>query len=60
MVGFKKRLAGCLVMAGLVSSAFAEMAEQVRLDLFFTPGCTECERVKKEVFPELEARFGGF
>ena len=59
MVGLKKRLAGCLVMAGLVSSAFAEMAEQVRLDLFFTPGCTECERVKKEVFPELEARFGG-
>ncbi len=54
-----KKIAGCLVMVCLVSSAFADMAEQVRLDLFFTPGCTECERVKKEVFPELEARFGG-
>ena len=34
--------------------------EQVRLDLFFSPGCTECERVKSEVFPELKAQFEGF
>ena len=34
--------------------------EQVRLDLFFSPGCTECERVKSEVFPELKSQFEGF
>ena len=36
------------------------MASQVRLDLFYSPGCTECEHVKREVFPELESRFEGF
>ena len=36
------------------------MAEQVRLDLFFSPGCTECEHVKSEVFPELATQFEGF
>jgi cytochrome c biogenesis protein CcdA len=31
----------------------------VRLDLFYSPGCEECEQVKRSVFPELEARFDG-
>lgn len=39
--------------------ARAEIAEQVRLDLFQTPGCTECERFKRMVLPELETRFEG-
>jgi cytochrome c biogenesis protein CcdA len=38
----------------------AGIAEQVRLDFFFSPGCSECERVKREVFPELEERFADF
>jgi cytochrome c biogenesis protein CcdA len=32
----------------------------VRLDLFHSPGCPECERIKREVFPEFESRFEGF
>ncbi|MBM4163448.1 MAG: hypothetical protein FJ222_03275 [Lentisphaerae bacterium] len=38
----------------------AGIADQVRLDFFFSPGCSECERVKREVFPELEERFADF
>jgi len=55
-----KRLAlvGCLSCLTW-QSAVAEIAKNVRLDLFFTPGCTECEQVKREVLPELEAQFGG-
>lgn len=41
-------------------TARADMTSQVRLDLFYSPGCTECEHVKREVFPELESRFEGF
>ena len=40
--------------------AFAQTADSVRLDLFFSPGCTECEQVKRCVLPELESRFEGF
>ena len=50
-----------LLLAGHVCSASADAASgQVSLDIFFSPGCTECERVKRVVFPELEARFEGF
>ena len=35
----------------------AGIAEQVRLDFFYSPGCSECERVKREVFPALEDRY---
>ena len=38
----------------------ADLAEQVRLDFFFSPGCSECERVKREVFPRLEERFADY
>jgi cytochrome c biogenesis protein CcdA len=38
----------------------AGIAEQVRLDFFFSPGCSECERVKREVLPGLEERFADF
>jgi cytochrome c biogenesis protein CcdA len=54
-----------LVILGLLLSftglsARADIATQARLDIFYSPGCTECERVKQEVFPELETRFEGF
>lgn len=48
---------GLLLAAPL---AYGQDAAPVRLDLFHTPGCTECEQVKREVLPELEARFEGF
>ncbi len=34
--------------------------DKVSLDHFFSPGCTECERVKREVYPDLKAQFEGF
>lgn len=52
--------AALLLFASARPAGAAATAEQVSLDLFFTPGCTECERVKSEVFPELESRFEGF
>ena len=57
---FKKiACAALLLFASACSAGAAATEEQVSLDLFFTPGCTECERVKSEVFPELESRFEG-
>jgi len=32
----------------------------VRLDLFYSPGCAECERLKREVLPELDVLFEGY
>ena len=32
----------------------------VIIEFFFEPGCPECEQVKQEVLPELEARYDGF
>jgi cytochrome c biogenesis protein CcdA len=49
-----------VLVFGLAVCARADMAEQVRLDMFFSAGCTECERVKREVLPELEAQYEGF
>ena len=43
----------------LVFTTFAAEPPPVQLDLFFSPGCTECELVKAEVFPELEDLFAG-
>ena len=43
----------------LVFTALATEPPPVQLDLFFSPGCTECELVKAEVFPELEDLFAG-
>lgn len=46
----------------MVLAAFSVCAEQgaenrVRIDFFYSPGCAECERVKKDVLPQLAARF---
>lgn len=60
MVYFKRLALSVLLAVGVTVFARADMADQVRLDLFFSPGCTECERVKREVFPELESKFEGF
>lgn len=48
-----------LALAGLAFCARADIDSQVRLDFFFAPGCSECDRVKKEVLPTLRSRFRG-
>ncbi|NLE53282.1 MAG: hypothetical protein GX613_17945 [Chloroflexi bacterium] len=45
-----------VVCAGVVRAADAD---RVRLDMFHSTGCTECERVEREVLPELEELFEG-
>lgn len=47
-----------LVLTG-VGAASAGIKEQARVDFFFSAGCTECERVRRHLFPQLEARFAG-
>lgn len=44
----------------LLGSARADDSQVVRLDIFHSPGCAECARIKREVFPEFEVRFEGF
>lgn len=57
---FKKIASTSLLVLTLTFSAgAAATAEHVSLDFFFSPGCTECEHIKREVFPELESRFEG-
>jgi len=60
MVFQKITLAGLLFFSvpGLVSAAEAE-PPPVQIDLFFSPGCTECEQVKAEVLPDIEELFSG-
>jgi cytochrome c biogenesis protein CcdA len=48
-----------VVLSVCASAVGAGSADQVRLDLFFSTGCTECERVEQEVLPELEELFDG-
>lgn len=60
----KQRTARLALVFGVVlsvctSAAGATDADRVRLDMFFSTGCTECERVEREVLPELEALFEG-
>jgi len=43
----------------VVSCLFADIREQVRLDLFTAPGCAECEQIKRDVLPRLEEALGG-
>lgn len=44
----------------VAAGAGTATVDKVSLDFFFSHGCAECERVKREVFPELEAQFEGF
>ncbi len=53
------RLLAWLLFVLLCPALRAGIAGRVRLDFFFSPGCPECERVRREVFPGLEARYGG-
>ncbi len=32
---------------------------KVRLDLFYSPGCADCERLRRELLPELDSVYGG-
>jgi cytochrome c biogenesis protein CcdA len=50
LVGF---WAGCLCVA----VAHGATDARVPLDFFFAPGCAECERVEREIFPQLESAF---
>jgi len=59
MLPFKTIFFSVLLLTGSCCSARADIADKVRLDLFFSPGCSECEHVKRDVFPVLEARFEG-
>lgn len=52
-----------VLLAALLSASGAlgetNDANCVRLDLFYSPGCAECERLKREVLPELDALYEG-
>jgi len=54
---YKKILTLISFLIFLISAAYATEPVPVQLDLFFSPGCTECEQVKKEVFPEIDELF---
>lgn len=60
MICFKGLVLRVLFAVGMAGAVVADMSEQVRLDLFFSPGCSECEHVKRDVLPELESQFEGF
>lgn len=61
---FKKK-AWCLMLFVIVCVCFNTAmllagdlpGGPVHLDFFFSPGCTECEEVKKIAFPEIEDQF---
>lgn len=48
-----------IALAGFALAAPGIQDETVRLDFFFSPGCEECERVKREALPELEEQLDG-
>ncbi len=48
-------LVGFVPFAGISAAD----AAPVQLDMFFSPGCDECERVKEEVLPEIDELFAG-
>lgn len=50
-------MSGLFFQTFLVLAIAASEKSAVQLDLFYSPGCTECEQVKVEVLPELEDLF---
>ena len=51
-----------LILIGLALPLFTCSAgedERVRLDFFMTPGCPGCERLEREILPEIEATCEG-
>jgi len=57
-MGKKTILAFILLICTATSCIFANNEEiPVQLDLFFSPGCEECELVKVEVLPEIDDLF---
>lgn len=57
MLSIKKITVAVLFLAAVTVCSRADINAQVRLDFFYSPGCTECEQVKKEVLPQLSKRF---
>ncbi|MDD4102200.1 MAG: hypothetical protein PHU80_06155, partial [Kiritimatiellae bacterium] len=57
MLSIKKIAVAVLFLAAVTVCSRADINAQVRLDFFYSPGCTECEQVKKEVLPQLSKRF---
>ena len=55
----KKILVAVWALASLTTCARAGIDSQVRVDFFYAPGCSECDKVKKEVLPALRSRFSG-
>lgn len=61
LMSFRQRT---LILACFVFAVWrplrADITEQVRLDFFFSEGCSECERVKRDIFPVLKERFADY
>ena len=53
-MSFRRLAIAGLLLAGAAFGATGDV-DRVRLDLFYAPGCAECERFKREVLPELDA-----
>ena len=51
-----------LLLAGvwLGAAPAAATPGPMRIDYFFEPGCSECERVSREILPVLSQRYEGF
>ena len=56
---FKRLTSSAALVCVSAICATADIAEQVRVDFFFSPGCEECERAKHDIFPDLEEQFDG-
>lgn len=46
-----------IALGSLIHACAQDAPPPVQLDLFVSPGCTECEHVKADVMPEVEERF---
>ncbi len=60
MTRLTQLLSAAFALSLVCLSAFADIATQARIDIFYSPGCKECERVKQSVFPQFESQFEGF
>ncbi len=57
MLIVKKIRFAVLVLSVFALRARADIASQVRVDFFYSPGCSECDKVKRDVLPALRSRF---
>ncbi len=63
-LAFVAVLAASVVTGRAVSAALSDengvVTAPVPVEFFFETGCTECERVRREVLPELDRRYSGY